>query len=103
MVRDYDPGGASQEPGNRSKGAPHGAPFPLGDRFRADAPIRSPPRARSTTASPKSPAPEKPRRPLDAMRRQLEHHSALKDLGPLFGPKALGQGPARDGPGRDPC
>jgi hypothetical protein len=30
MGRDHDPGGASPVPGNRSKGAPHGAPFPMG-------------------------------------------------------------------------
>ena len=29
MDRGHDPGGASPEPGNRSKGAPHGAPFSL--------------------------------------------------------------------------
>jgi len=37
-----------------------------------------------------SPAPEQPRGPLDAMRRQLEQHSALEDLGPLFGPQDQG-------------
>ena len=52
-----------------------------------------------------SPAPEQPRGPLDAMRRQLEQHSALEDLGPLFGPQDQGHGPRcdRDGPGGDLC
>ena len=54
------------------------------------------------TASPGSTVPEKPRGTLDAMRRQLEQHSALEDLGPLFGPQAQGQVPDRDGSGRDP-
>ncbi len=40
----------------------------------------------------------KPRGTLDTMRQQLEQHSALEDLGPLFGPKAQGRAP-----GRDPC
>ncbi len=29
---------------------------------------------------------------LGAMRRRLEEHPALEDLGPLFGPQAQGQG-----------
>lgn len=47
-----------------------------------------------------STAPAQPRGSLDAMRRQLEQHSALEELGPLFGPKAQGQGPGLGSPGR---
>ena len=61
-----------------------------------------PPLEQEGTASLES-APEVPRGPLDAMRRQLEQHSALEDLGPLFGPQAQVQRPGRDGPGGDPC
>jgi hypothetical protein len=32
---------------------------------------------------------------LQAMRRQLEQHAALADLGPLFGPQAQGREPHR--------
>jgi hypothetical protein len=32
----------------------------------------------------------KPRSPLEAIRHQLEEHSALEELGPLFGPEAQG-------------
>ena len=39
-----------------------------------------------------SPAHEKPPAMLEAMRQQLKQHSALEDLGPLFGPKAQGHG-----------
>jgi hypothetical protein len=31
LIRGQDPDGASPKPGNRPKGAPHGAPFFLGD------------------------------------------------------------------------
>jgi hypothetical protein len=54
------------------------------------------------TASPESAPPEEPRGTLEVMRRQLEQHSPLEDLGPLFGPQAQGQGPGRGGPARDP-
>lgn len=40
-----------------------------------------------------SSVPGQPRGSLEAMRQQLEQHSALEDLGPLFGPKAQGHGP----------
>jgi peptide deformylase len=50
-----------------------------------------------------SSGPEKPLGTLAAMYRQLEQHSALEDLGPLFAPEAQGQGPGRDGAGRDRC
>ncbi|CAK6701063.1 hypothetical protein VB734_08295 [Synechococcus sp. BA-124 BA4] len=53
-------------------------------------------------ASLDSPLHQKPQGPLDAMRRQLEEHSALEDLGPLFGPQAQGQVPEQGCPGRDP-
>ncbi len=33
----------------------------------------------------------KPQNTLEAMRRQLVEHSALEDLGPLFGPEAQGK------------
>ena len=102
MGRDHDPGGASQEPGNRSKGAPHGAPFPLGEHLPLPMPTSDPHNQQEGTASPKSAPPEKPLGILDAMRLQLEQHSALEDLGPLFGPQAQGEGPGRDGPARDP-
>jgi hypothetical protein len=55
------------------------------------------------TASPESAPAEEPRGRLDALRRELERHSALEDLGPLFGPQAQGQGLRRDGPGGNPC
>ncbi|QPN56733.1 peptide deformylase [Synechococcus sp. CBW1107] len=41
-------------------------------------------------------APASPEHTLDRMRQQLERHSALEDLGPLFGPKAQGLAPGRD-------
>jgi len=37
---------------------------------------------------------------LDAMRKRLQGHSALKDLGPLFSPEACGQEPQRKPPSR---
>jgi len=45
------------------------------------------------SAPPPSEAQEagKPHSTLEAMRRQLEEHSPLEDLGPLFGPKAQGK------------
>lgn len=43
-----------------------------------------------------APGHEELRGPLEAMRRRLAEHSPLEDLGPLFGPKARGQGPGRD-------
>ena len=64
-------------------------------------PTADPHHEQEGTASPESASPGKPQGPLDAMRRQLEQHSALEDLGPLFGPKAQGHGPDRSGPGRD--
>ncbi len=42
------------------------------------------------TVSPESAPAGEQRGTRDAMRRQLEQHSALEDLGPLFGPKAWG-------------
>jgi len=35
---------------------------------------------------------------LDAMRQRLQEHSALEDLGHLFGPQAQGQEPQRNLP-----
>ena len=66
-------------------------------------PTSDPHHGQEGTASPESAASGKPRGTLDAMRRQLEQHSALEDLGPLFGPKAQGQGLCRDSPGGVPC
>jgi hypothetical protein len=37
---------------------------------------------------------------LDAMRQRLQEHSALEDLGPLFGRKAQGQEPLQKPPSR---
>jgi hypothetical protein len=52
-------------------------------------------------ASPESSAPpEEPRGTIEAMRQQLEQHSALEDLGPLFGPEANGQEPLQKPPSR---
>lgn len=44
-------------------------------------------------ATPPSNDPEtgRPRTALEAVRRKLEEHSALEDLGPLFGPEAQGR------------
>ena len=95
MDRGHDPGGASPEPGNRSKGAPHGAPFSLVGKAPLPMPPPDPHHEQEGTASPESTAAEKPRGTLAAMRRQLEQHSALEDLGPLFGPEAFGQEPQR--------
>jgi peptide deformylase len=47
-----------------------------------------------------SPRPRKPHGTLEAMRRQLEQHSALEDLGPLFAPEAGGQEPLLKPPSR---
>jgi hypothetical protein len=43
------------------------------------------------TTPPEAPETRKPQGPLEAMRRQLQEHSALEDLGPLLGPEAQGK------------
>jgi peptide deformylase len=47
-----------------------------------------------------SPRPGKPHDMLEAMRLQLEQHSVLEDLGPLFAQEASGQEPLRKPPSR---
>lgn len=66
-------------------------------------PTSDPHHEQEETASGESTAPEKPRGTLEAMRRQLEQHSVLEYLGPLFGLQAKRQGLRRDTPGGVPC
>ena len=95
---DHDPVGASPELGNRSKGVRHGTPFSLVGQGPLPMPPPDPHHEQKGTASPQSTAPEKPRGTLAAMRRQLEQHSALEDLGPLFDLQAQGD---PDQPGQE--
>lgn len=51
-----------------------------------------PPCQQEGTAAAEVPPASKPPGHLEAMRRKLEEHSPLEDLGPLFGPQAQGTG-----------
>ena len=85
LDRDHDPGGASPDPGNRSKGVRDGAPFLIQ--------LRQPRMGAQQSSSHGNRS-----NPIDSMRRRLQEHSPLEDLGPLFSPEPRGKGRSQRNP-----